>query len=129
MEIIIGVVIGLLVGGGIAAMVMRNIAKSGANQLLKDAEADAEVIKKEKILQAKEKFLQMKEEHEKHISNKNHKINEAEKRVKQKETSLNQKLGNVNKEQRTLDSQKAKSKPSKKWWRRNLRTMKSWVKS
>lgn len=110
MEIIIGVVIGILVGGGVAALVMRNIAKSGANQLLKDAEADAEVIKKEKILQAKEKFLQMKEEHEKHISNKNHKINEAEKRVKQKETSLNQKLGNVNKEQRVLDSAKTQIK-------------------
>jgi len=105
MEItIIGVVVGLIVGAGIVALIMKNSMKIGANKVLKEAEADAEVVKKEKILQAKEKFLQLKEDHEKVIQSKNHKINEAEKRVKQKETSLNQKLGEVNTQQREIDS-------------------------
>lgn len=104
MEIIIGIVGGVIVGAGVVALVMKNMMKSKGNQLLKDAEADAEVIKKEKILQAKEKFLQLKEEHEKVISSRNSKLNEAENRIKQKETSLNQKLSNVNKDQRNIDS-------------------------
>ena len=60
-----------------------------AAEIVKEAENEAEVIKKEKILQAKEKFLQLKEKHEELISEKNNKIAEAENRLKQKENSLN----------------------------------------
>ncbi len=60
-----------------------------ASEIIKEAETEAEVIKKEKILQAKEKFLQLKEMHENAISEKNTKIAETENRVKQKENSLN----------------------------------------
>ncbi len=60
-----------------------------AGSIIKEAEAEAEVIKKEKILQAKEKFLQLKEKHEASINEKNAKIIEAENRLKQKENSLN----------------------------------------
>ena len=35
---------------------------------------EAEVIKKDKILQAKEKFLQLKSEHEKYINERNNKL-------------------------------------------------------
>jgi len=34
-----------------------------AHNIIKEAEAEAEMIKKDKILQAKEKFLQLKSEH------------------------------------------------------------------
>ncbi len=44
----------------------RLLAKS--KQILVDAEAKAEVIKKDKILQAKEKYLQMKSEYDKQVS-------------------------------------------------------------
>jgi ribonuclease Y len=60
-----------------------------ANEIVKEAEAEAEVIKKEKILQAKEKFLQLKEKHENAINEKNNKILHAENRLKQAENSLN----------------------------------------
>jgi ribonuclease Y len=81
-------------GGGFFAgfSLMKNINKSKANEIVKKAEDDAEVIKKEKILQAKEKFIQLKAEHEKHINEKNKSILEGENRIKQKENTLNQKL-------------------------------------
>ena len=44
------------------------------DKLMSEAEAEAEVVKKDKILQAKEKFLQMKSEHEKYINEKNNKL-------------------------------------------------------
>jgi len=60
-----------------------------ANEIVKVAEAEAENIKNEKILQAKEKFLQLKEKHENAINEKNNKIQNAENRIKQAENSLN----------------------------------------
>jgi len=44
-----------------------NAANSKAKAILKEAENEAEVLKKNKILEAKEKFLQLKSEHEKAI--------------------------------------------------------------
>eukprot|EP00746_Dinoflagellata_sp_MGD_P012631 gnl/MRDRNA2_/MRDRNA2_126998_c0_seq1.p1 gnl/MRDRNA2_/MRDRNA2_126998_c0~~gnl/MRDRNA2_/MRDRNA2_126998_c0_seq1.p1 ORF type:complete len:511 (+),score=59.33 gnl/MRDRNA2_/MRDRNA2_126998_c0_seq1:955-2487(+) len=107
MEIAIGIAVGLIIGAGVAYLLLKKSVQGKASQILKDAEADAEVIKKEKILQAKEKFLQLKEEHEKVINERNNKIKDAETRIKQKEGSLNQKLGEVNKERKQIDSIKS----------------------
>ena len=43
-----------------------------------EAEEKAEVIKKEKILQAKEKFLQLKAEHEKVVNERNNAVQKNE---------------------------------------------------
>lgn len=84
----------LAAAGGFFAgfSLMKNINKGKLADILKKAEEEGEVIKKEKILQAKEKFIQLKAEHEKHISEKNKTIQDAENRIKQKENTLNQKL-------------------------------------
>ncbi|MDR2868376.1 MAG: ribonuclease Y, partial [Bacteroidales bacterium] len=60
------------------------------------AEEDAELMKKEKFLQAKEKFLQLKSEHEKVVNEKNQQLASAENRIKQKEGTLNMKLEEAN---------------------------------
>ncbi|MGI6339897.1 MAG: ribonuclease Y [Bacteroidales bacterium] len=66
--------------------------KTKSKKIISEAETEAEVIKKEKILQAKERFLQLKTEHEKVINEKNNKIAQSESRIRQKELSLSQKL-------------------------------------
>ena len=64
MGIIIGLLVGL-VGGGVATFLFQQTAlKNKSQKIVKDAELEAENIKKERILQAKEKFLKLKEEHE-----------------------------------------------------------------
>ncbi len=61
-----------LLAGVIAGwMIMRLVMKFRAQNIIKEAEAEAEVIKRDKILQAKEKFLQMKTEHEKQVAARN----------------------------------------------------------
>ena len=95
-DIIIGVV-GLLIGGVIAFLVINKLNYSKANLIIQDAKKEAEQIRKEKILQAKEKFIELKSEHEKEIIKKNNDINKANQRVTQKENTLNQKLAEVNK--------------------------------
>ena len=69
---IISIVIGIVAGAVLGTIVFFLIFKKGIdkqkNQALADAKAEAEVLKKDKILQAKEKFLELKEEHEKEIN-------------------------------------------------------------
>jgi len=86
--IIVGV-LGLALGFFAGYFLKLKAMHKKASEIVKEAETEAEVIKKEKILQAKEKFLQLKEMHENVISEKNAKIAETENRVKQKENSLN----------------------------------------
>ncbi len=110
MELIIYSVVALLagVGGGyvLATTVLRKSIEQKSAQLVKDAEAEAEVIKKDKMLQAKEKFLQLKSEHEKSIVVRNNEIGQAENRVKQKESTLGQKLEETKRKQSELDKQR-----------------------
>ncbi len=77
------------------------ILKGRKEEIIQQAEIEAENIKKEKIFQAKEKFLQLKSEHEDYVNERKSQIQEIENRVKQKENSLNQQnaeLGRKNKE-------------------------------
>ncbi|MDD4645117.1 MAG: Rnase Y domain-containing protein, partial [Bacteroidales bacterium] len=90
-----GIIIGMvsfLIGGTIAFYIGRKSLQTKASNLLKDAEAEAEMIKKDKILQAKEKFLQLKAEHERIINEKNSKILMAENKINQRESVLSQKI-------------------------------------
>ena len=77
MEIYLVVIFVMLsFGGGIAAMfvINNNMLKSKAEKILKDAEAQAEITKKDKMLEAKEKFLSLKSEHEKEVQTRNAQI-------------------------------------------------------
>ncbi len=81
-----------MVGGILAFFLGRTSLQNKSNNIMKEAEAEAEMIKKDKILQAKEKFLQLKTEHEKVINEKNSKILMAENKIKQREASLSQRI-------------------------------------
>lgn len=95
---------GVLFGFIVTAVLLRkNIEKKSAN-IVKEAEEKAEVIKKEKMLQAKEKFLGLKAEHEKYVSSKKQNINKIESRLKQKENTLNQRLDELNKKKQEVQN-------------------------
>ncbi|OIP03436.1 MAG: ribonuclease Y [Bacteroidetes bacterium CG2_30_32_10] len=100
--IIIATFGGLLLGGLIAATILRKAIEKKSQQILKEANAESEVLKKDKILQAKEKFLQLKTEHEKLINEKNIAITASENRVKQKELSVSQKIEEYQRKQKEL---------------------------
>ena len=86
------------------------LAEEKARTILKDAESEAEVIKKNKILEAKEKFLQLKSEHEKVIGEKERNIGVAENRIKQKEASVSQKLEQTQRKQHEYEQLQANLK-------------------
>lgn len=110
LSIIIGVI--ALIAGILAGKVIfaKNTQKQiddathQAKKLVGDAQATAENLKKEKLLEAKEKFVQLKAEHDKEVLEKNRRINEGETRIKQKEQSINQKLENLDKQSKDNDT-------------------------
>lgn len=75
-----------------------NEAEQQAEKLVKDAQLQAETLKKEKLLEAKEKFVQLKAEHDREVMDRNRKLGDSENRIKQKEQSINQKEGNLDKQ-------------------------------
>ena len=94
----------LLVGAGVAFLVLTTLTKRKSRDIIREAEGEAEMIKQQKILQAKEKFLQLKEEHEKLINEKNSKINQRENELKQKEYSLSQKQEELQRKKTEIDA-------------------------
>lgn len=101
--IIAGLLIGIGLGALITFLIIKKSSEGKAKNIIKDAEAEAEIIKKDKILQAKEKFLQLKAEHEKMITEKNNVISQSEQRAKQKEQTLTQKQEQVQRKDSELD--------------------------
>ncbi len=88
----------------ISATVMRRAIIRKSQHILKEAVAESEVLKKEKILQAREKFIQLKSEHEQHVSESNNRLTIAENKVKQKEASISQKLEEIQRKQNEVSS-------------------------
>ncbi|MFN4083046.1 MAG: ribonuclease Y [Bacteroidia bacterium] len=108
MELLTIIVAMVSLGAGAAIMwfVNNNILKTKSQQLIKEAEEKAEVIKKDKLLEAKEKTLQMKAEHEKEVLSRNQQLLKEENRIKQLENTLKQKLENTQRKDAELDSLK-----------------------
>lgn len=105
MEIVIGIV-SLIVGAGLAWYFTGQSANSRSKKIILDAEKDAEVIKKNKLLEAKEESLLIKAEAEKQINSRTAKIQNTENRLKQREMILNQKHDELNKKNNELDELK-----------------------
>ncbi len=109
MEILIYAIVAVFgLGGGyvFATTVLRKNIEQKSSQLIREAEAESEVMKKDKMLQAKERFLQLKSEHEKSIQARNNEVAQSENRAKQKESMLSQKLEETKRKQTELDSAK-----------------------
>lgn len=103
-SILIGIVVGLAIGFAIAKFLEKsNVsnliknAKKEASSILRDAKAEAETEKRNKLLQAKERFLELKSEHENEILSKDKKMAEAEKRTRDKESQISSELAKAKK--------------------------------
>lgn len=100
---VVWIIVGLLGGGVASYFVQQTALKSKNEKLVKDAEVEAENIKKERILQAKEKFLKLKEEHEALIKDRERKLQSNEDRTKAKEKTLTDKLEQIGRKEKELE--------------------------
>src|SRR5688572_29570704 len=92
------IVLSLVLGNIIASRKVRKKeqdARSKASLIIKEAEMQAENIKKDKILEAKEKFLKMKQEFEDEANRKKNLIISNEQKIKQREGQLAKEIEQV----------------------------------
>ena len=104
--IIISSVVALLIGGLLTWLSMRFLLKSRYDSVLREAEKEAEVIKKNKLLEVKEKFLHLKADLEKQVSARNAKIQSVEGKLKQRELTLNQRQEDLQRKNCEVDAVK-----------------------
>ena len=96
--IILIAIAAFLLGGGICYLVFRYTSIS----LIKKAQEEAEIIKKNKIVEAKEKYIALKLEHDNMVRNQEQKRQQADQRLQQREQQLNQRQGELQRTQNEL---------------------------
>lgn len=101
-------IVALIAGGGIGWVILSRSTQAKRHQIIKEAKIEAEVIKKDKILQAKERFLQLKSEHEKEINNRNNKANQRDNNLKERQTQINQRAEEANRGRKEVAAAKQK---------------------
>lgn len=103
MELIIGVLVGMATGTALTFIITNVMLKKKRDLIIKEAEAKAESLKKEKILQAKERFLALKEEHENTTKERDRKCQSAEDKLRARENSLSQKIESATRKEKEAE--------------------------
>jgi ribonuclease Y len=101
--ILIGVA-AMAVGGTLSYFIAHAITSKKRRRIIKEAEVEAENLKKEKNLHAKEHFLHLKTEHEKTVNERNQRLAQAENKIKQRESQLNQQQGDLQRKQKETEA-------------------------
>ena len=99
---VVGVVC-ILLGYVLTIIVQKFIARNRAKDIVEEAQREAEVIKKNKIIEAKEEELKIKAEAEKQANQRLSKIQSTEAKLKQRELQLNQQQGENQRTRNELD--------------------------
>lgn len=87
---ILAAVAGIALGYVITVAVQKSLARNRAKTIIDDAKREAEVLKKNKVLEAREEELKIKAEAEKQANQRFSKIQSMEAKIKQRELMLNQ---------------------------------------
>ena len=102
-------VIFLIIGLPIGYILRKNVgektigsAEQQAQNLILDAQTQAENLKKEKVLEAKDEIHHLRSDLENEIRLRRNEINKTEKRILQKEENLERKLDNIDKREQGL---------------------------
>lgn len=111
--ILITALVALAVGVVIGRVLLKQLNKKltqeqeeKAKLIIKEAQLEAETIKKDRILEAKEKYLKLKSEFEEETSRKKNQIITNENKLKQRESNLSKQLEQVKRKEAELDSLK-----------------------
>lgn len=87
---VIAALAGILIGYLITVTVQKSLARSRAKTIIEEAQMAAEVLKKNKVLEAREEEIRIKAEADKQANQRMSKIQSMEAKAKQRELQLNQ---------------------------------------
>ena len=91
--ILITAILAIAIGAVATMIVQRNLATSRARTIIDEARKEAEVIKKDRLLEAREEEIKIKAEAERQAQQRISKVQQAESKIKQREMQLNQQQG------------------------------------
>lgn len=95
--------IGAALGIGIFAAVQRATGRSRAKTIVEDAQREAEVIMKDKLLEAREQELRITSEAEKTANQRLQRVQNEESKIKQRQNQLNQQQSENNKARNEIE--------------------------
>lgn len=101
---ILAAVVGVALGYVITVAVQKSLARNRAKTIIEEAQREAEVLKKNKVLEAREEELKIKAEAEKQANQRFSKIQSMEAKVKQRELQLNQQQSENQRAKNELDA-------------------------
>ncbi len=104
--LLIGIAGGLVAGGLVTWVSTKFLFKTRFQGIIDEAKKEAEVIKKDKLLEVKEKFIVLKADLEKQVAARNAKIQSVESKIKNREMQINQKVEELDK--KILDAENSK---------------------
>ena len=92
--------LGIFLLGGLVCYIIFRYTSTG---IIRKAEAEAEIIKKNKIVEAKEKFIALKLEHDNQVRQDEQRKQQREQQLGQREQALNQRQGEVQRAQNEIN--------------------------
>ena len=111
MEIVIGLVLGLLVGGGAGYLYRKSMgereatsAEARARAMLEDAKKDAERTKREALVEAKDEVFKMRQEAESDLKARRIEIDKKEDRISQREATLDQRAISLDRREQAIET-------------------------
>ena len=114
MEIVIGLVLGLLVGGGIGYVYRKSMAEreatsaeARARTMLEDAQKDAERTKREALVEAKDEVFKMRQEAEADLKGRRVEIDKKEDRISQREATLDQRAVSLDRREQAIETKES----------------------
>jgi ribonuclease Y len=114
MQIVIGLILGLLVGGGVGYFVRKSQAQNEANSierraktLLEDAERQAEASRREAIVEAKDEVHRMRQEAEAEVKSRGSEVARKEERIAQREELLDTRANSLDRKEQAVETKLA----------------------
>jgi ribonuclease Y len=114
MEIVIGLVLGLLVGGGAGYLYRKSMgereatsAEARARTMLEDAQKDAERTKREALVEAKDEVFKMRQEAESDLKTRRVEIDKKEDRISQREATLDQRAVSLDRREQAIETKES----------------------
>src|SRR5918999_1151456 len=114
MEIVIGLVIGLLAGVGVGYLVRKTAAErevgsaeSRARTLLQDATKEAEATKREALVEAKDEIFRLRNEAEAEIKARRAEIEKRKDRIAQRESVLDSRADSLDRKEGVIEAREA----------------------
>ena len=104
MQIIIIGIISFVVGIVATWLIHQMLLKSRNERFLQKAAEEAEVLKKNKLIEVKEKYLSLKEEYEKQVNQRNSKMQQAEAKLQQREMQQKQMEADLNRKNQEIEA-------------------------